>query len=124
MVAFFSFAVILTACKETKKEGVKTEIHEGHDHDKDDMTSNDVYQCPMDCEEGKTYDEEGSCPVCNMDLKVKSNDTKDIKQASKCDCKEGGACKCEKGKCQCKKDVASKMMDCTHCEPGKCECNV
>lgn len=23
----------------------------------------------MDCEEGKTYEEEGSCPVCKMDLK-------------------------------------------------------
>ena len=30
---------------------------------------NDVYQCPMDCENGKTYDKEGICPVCEMDLK-------------------------------------------------------
>ena len=27
------------------------------------------YQCPMDCESGKTYDKEGICPVCKMDLK-------------------------------------------------------
>ncbi len=27
------------------------------------------YQCPMDCEHGKLYDEPGSCPVCKMDLK-------------------------------------------------------
>jgi len=27
------------------------------------------YQCPMDCEQGKLYDEPGSCPVCKMDLK-------------------------------------------------------
>ncbi len=26
------------------------------------------YQCPMDCEDGKTYDKEGICPVCKMDL--------------------------------------------------------
>ena len=26
------------------------------------------YQCPMDCEKGKLYDQPGSCPVCNMDL--------------------------------------------------------
>lgn len=33
-----------------------------------------VYQCPMDCEQGKTYDKPGSCPVCNMDLeKVEEN---------------------------------------------------
>jgi hypothetical protein len=30
-----------------------------------------VYQCPMDCEKGKTYDKPGSCPVCKMDLKAK-----------------------------------------------------
>ncbi len=28
-----------------------------------------VYQCPMDCEHGKTYDKPGSCPICKMDLK-------------------------------------------------------
>lgn len=26
------------------------------------------YICPMNCEDGKTYDEAGSCPVCHMDL--------------------------------------------------------
>ena len=31
-----------------------------------------VYQCPMDCEHGKTYEKAGKCPVCGMDLeKVK-----------------------------------------------------
>jgi len=27
------------------------------------------YQCPMDCEEGKVYEVEGTCPVCKMELK-------------------------------------------------------
>jgi hypothetical protein len=27
-----------------------------------------TYACPMDCENGKTYNEPGSCPVCGMDL--------------------------------------------------------
>ena len=27
-----------------------------------------VYQCPMDCENGKTYDKPGKCPICEMDL--------------------------------------------------------
>lgn len=27
-----------------------------------------MYQCPMDCEKGKLYDQPGSCPVCKMDL--------------------------------------------------------
>jgi len=30
-----------------------------------------VYQCPMDCEDGKTYDRPGKCPVCEMDLTKK-----------------------------------------------------
>ena len=27
------------------------------------------YQCPMKCEEDKTYSKPGKCPVCNMKLK-------------------------------------------------------
>ena len=33
-----------------------------------DSTKSAVYQCPMDCEKGKTYDQPGKCPVCEMDL--------------------------------------------------------
>ena len=29
-----------------------------------------TYQCPMQCEGDKVYHEEGSCPVCNMDIKL------------------------------------------------------
>jgi protein SCO1/2 len=29
-----------------------------------------LYQCPMACEGDKTYEEPGSCPVCNMDLEA------------------------------------------------------
>jgi hypothetical protein len=27
-----------------------------------------LYQCPMDCEKGKTYDKPGQCSVCGMDF--------------------------------------------------------
>lgn len=27
-----------------------------------------TYACPMECESDKTYDAEGACPVCGMDL--------------------------------------------------------
>ncbi len=118
--AVFSFAVLFTSCKEVKKEEVKTEMqenHEGHDHDADkEMASKDAYQCPMDCEKGKTYDEKGSCPVCKMDLKAQDE------HPVGCKCKEGGECKCAEGKCTCKKEVAKVKMECTHCEPGTCEC--
>jgi len=26
------------------------------------------YQCPMHCEENKTYNQPGECPVCNMQM--------------------------------------------------------
>lgn len=32
-----------------------------------------AYACPMDCEDGKTYTEPGTCPVCGMDLKEVNN---------------------------------------------------
>jgi len=31
-------------------------------------TASKTYQCPMDCEHGKTYPTKGICPVCKMDL--------------------------------------------------------
>lgn len=40
---------------------------ESHDHS-EEMAA--TYHCPMDCEDGKTYSEEGTCPVCGMDLVV------------------------------------------------------
>lgn len=128
--AIFSFAVLFTACKETKKEeakeDVKIESHEGHDYENEAIA--DIYQCPMDCEHGKTYDEVGSCPVCKMDLKVKSEST-NMQHADGCTCKDGGECKCESGKCQCKVAVTTSgdMCSCKEggeckCESGKCEC--
>ena len=44
-------------------------MHENHEHDANETAMHDAYQCPMDCEDGKTYEKEGTCPVCNMNLK-------------------------------------------------------
>ena len=54
-------AVVFMASCESKTSENKT--------DKTEQTENAMYQCPMDCEDGKTYDKPGQCPVCNMDLK-------------------------------------------------------
>ena len=123
LAVIFSSAVMFTACKEGKKE-VKTEAHEhdGHDHDKKEVASKDVYQCPMDCEKGKTYTKEGSCPECKMDLKVKLTDNMEVKHADNCKCKEGGECTCEGGICECQKEATSMTKECTKCELGSCEC--
>ena len=121
VAAMFSIAVMFTSCKETKKEEAKTESHENHEHEKGEMASDDAYQCPMDCEKGKTYGKEGSCPVCKMDLKAQKGDS-DTQHAEGCKCKEGGECKCEDGKCQCKAETTSAEKECAKCEPGKCTC--
>jgi hypothetical protein len=44
----------------------------------ENTTEKAVYQCPMDCEKGKTYEQAGQCSVFGMDLeKVKKTATSD-----------------------------------------------
>lgn len=64
--------VVMVSCKETNKKtdaDADTEMQLEHAADQADMALNVEYQCPMDCEEGKTYEIAGTCPVCGMDLK-------------------------------------------------------
>ena len=55
---FFLAGMMFTACG---TEGTETQ---------EQTAEKVVYQCPMDCENGKTYDEPGQCPVCEMDIKA------------------------------------------------------
>ena len=34
----------------------------------DSTKTGDVYQCPMKCEDEKTYNKPGNCPECKMEL--------------------------------------------------------
>jgi len=54
----FSFSLLMNSCSE------------------DVQSTEQVYQCPMDCEEGKTYSENSGCPICKMDLQLKDENTK------------------------------------------------
>jgi len=66
LALFFSMSVFVVSCKDSKKE---TEVEQTQlGVEKADLAMNDAYQCPMDCEDGKTYEKEGTCPVCNMAL--------------------------------------------------------
>ena len=60
-------ALITTSCKNNTEEKTNTESSLGAE--KADLAMNDEYLCPMDCEDGKTYSEPGTCPECKMDLK-------------------------------------------------------
>ncbi|MBN4070361.1 hypothetical protein JYT76_01640 [Olleya sp. AH-315-F22] len=72
-----SLSVIVVSCKDSKKEAEteveQTELGVG----KADLAMNDVYHCPMDCENGKTYEEEGKCPICKIDLKKVEKEEED-----------------------------------------------
>ena len=82
-----------------------------------------AYQCPMDCEKGKTYAKPGSCPVCKMDLKkvdASKNTAKSCSGTPKkgcCASKKAAAAKksCSKGgeKKSCSKDGAKKASSCS-----------
>lgn len=67
------------SCKDKAHEhSEETHTHDGAlenvDSESEEMASNILYQCPMDCEKGKSYVNEGACPVCGMALKGKKID--------------------------------------------------
>ena len=99
---FTAFLVLLlvifnTSCKEEKKAAPKaseTEIQT--EETKGELTAEARYQCPMDCEDGKTHVEPGSCPVCGMALKPIAKET-----AMVCTMHADGKCTCDKENCTC-----------------------
>ena len=70
---------VLTSCSNNKKENFESKQaieQKEHSHDKGAEAEDhgyemamSAYQCPMKCEGDKTYEEEGACPECKMDLK-------------------------------------------------------
>lgn len=55
--------LVFAACKNantSQSKAIQTETSD---------TAKLQYRCPMDCEHGKVYNEQGKCPVCEMDLK-------------------------------------------------------
>ncbi len=83
-----SLSLMVVACKSEKKQN--------NGDTKTEQIAEVKYQCPMDCEQGKTYDEAGSCPVCKMDLKPVQAGGE-----STCSVHEDGNCSCEGKQCAC-----------------------
>ena len=105
--------LVFNACAEKKSEKEPEKVEENIEG-KSDMVA---YQCPMDCEEGKTYHEAGSCPVCKMDLKEV-----DGAKAMNCKKDKDGNCSCKEGACQCDDCAKHTAMNCTKDEDGNCSC--
>lgn len=105
------FSICLMASCDDKKSDKKTDSQEA-------KKSEVVYQCPMDCEAGKTYHKTGSCPVCKMDLKAV-----DSKASNTCDQHKDGKCTCEGDTCVCANCAEhSRTMSCNQHKDGKCTC--
>lgn len=73
LAIIFTMSLSVTSCKKENKEELKNE------------KTSQVYQCPMDCEKGKSYTKPGNCPVCKMELKAKKpgEKTQAIQKAEK-----------------------------------------
>lgn len=57
-------ALVITACNSKTEESTEHADHAGAHS----------YICPMNCENGKTYDKAGKCPVCGMDLEAMNHE--------------------------------------------------
>jgi len=76
-IAVITMLAVIGCKTEVKKENEQVKTEENME-----MAAHDVYQCPMDCEKGKTYETEGDCPVCKMDLKKLEKEAKEAKDHS------------------------------------------
>lgn len=70
LLAAFSAALLIivnfTACStDHSKQQANTTADQMAQAD-----ANTAYICPMNCEDGKLYDQPGKCPVCNMNLEA------------------------------------------------------
>ncbi|ESU27111.1 hypothetical protein FLJC2902T_22190 [Flavobacterium limnosediminis JC2902] len=66
MAVFAIITLSIVSCGEKVSKDTTTEQTAKEPKEGDSQQL--AYQCPMDCEDGKTYDKPGKCPVCEMDL--------------------------------------------------------
>ena len=63
--AFAIGTMLILGCSNSEQQHKKEATHEHHESA---VHEHESYQCPMKCEGDKTYEEEGTCPVCKMKL--------------------------------------------------------
>lgn len=77
LIMILAIGFVFASCGDRKKEQAvhqEEPVKEKHVHDHETVdhgyeVAMSAYQCPMKCEGDKTYDEQGACPTCKMDLK-------------------------------------------------------
>ena len=115
-------SIALTGCgnsTEHHHEAVEAEHNHGdmdeHQHENGDLAVAH-YQCPMKCEGDKTYNEQGNCPVCKMELKEVNTDIADAHYQCPMKC-EGDKTYNEPGNCPvCKMELKEIDEDHHHSE--------
>ena len=63
--AFALGTMLISGCGNSEQQHKEEATHEHHEGE---VHEHEAYQCPMKCEGDKTYEEEGTCPVCKMKL--------------------------------------------------------
>lgn len=56
VITFGLLSIVMASCNNSNNTGTEQTEEKAS------------YQCPMDCEKGKTHDKSGQCSVCGMDL--------------------------------------------------------
>ncbi|WP_291129736.1 hypothetical protein [Flavobacterium sp. UBA7682] len=60
--------LVIGSCNNNSKKEAETDHkHEGHHHD-EDVVHPQVYVCPVNCNNGKTFIFPGECSICKLDL--------------------------------------------------------
>ena len=68
-------SLTFNSCGGSEKSNDTEITHEHQPEEGDDAHQHaSVYQCPMQCEDEKTYSEPGNCPKCNMALEEVNGD--------------------------------------------------
>lgn len=67
IIAIVISTLLIGSCNNSKKEAETDHQHEGHHHN-EDVVHPQVFVCPVNCNNGKTFLFPGECDVCKLDL--------------------------------------------------------
>lgn len=77
LIVFLGSTCFIGCSGESSQENEKPEANKIESVELEEHQQHAKYACPMDCENGKMYDQTGSCPVCKMNLEPAAVKAKD-----------------------------------------------